>query len=140
MMYRFQKLLSNSTCAATAWVGDRGYARGDGGGCGDGGGGGGNGDVPAAASRRHRVSHGRAVQVDPIKHTFKAPGPKNLKLEYDHLLSTFAFNFCFQIQLWPLQHGDDGWQSRAMAFLGRAVQVETMKLMLKAPGTKHLKL
>jgi len=33
------------------------------------------------------------VQVDPIKHTLKAPGPKYLKLEYDRLLLTFAFKF-----------------------------------------------
>ena len=37
--------------------------------------------------------HGRAVQVDPIKPTLKAPGTKRLKLKYDKLLSSFAFNF-----------------------------------------------
>ena len=49
---------------------------------------------------QHRVwfrcagtGQGRAVQVEPIKHTLKAPGPKYLKLEYDKLLSTFAFKF-----------------------------------------------
>ena len=31
--------------------------------------------------------------VDPIKHTLKAPGPQHLKLEYDKLLSAFAFKF-----------------------------------------------
>ena len=36
---------------------------------------------------------GRAVQVDPIKPTLKAPGTKRLKLEYDELLSSFAFSF-----------------------------------------------
>jgi len=36
---------------------------------------------------------GRAVQVDPIKHTLKAPGTKCLKLKYDELLSSFASNF-----------------------------------------------
>jgi hypothetical protein len=35
---------------------------------------------------------GRAVQVDPIKPTLKAPGIKQLKLYYDELLSKFAFN------------------------------------------------
>ena len=35
---------------------------------------------------------GRAVQVDPIKPTLKAPGTKRLKLNYDKLLSSFAFN------------------------------------------------
>ena len=33
------------------------------------------------------------MQVDPIKPILKAPGTKHLKLEYDHLLSSFAFNF-----------------------------------------------
>jgi len=32
------------------------------------------------------------VQVDPIKHKLKAPGTNLLTLEYDELLSTFAFN------------------------------------------------
>jgi len=33
------------------------------------------------------------VQVDPIKPTSNAPGTKRLKLEYDELLSSFAFKF-----------------------------------------------
>jgi hypothetical protein len=33
----------------------------------------------------------RAVQVEPIKPTLKAPGPQRLKLEFDGLLSNFAF-------------------------------------------------
>jgi len=36
---------------------------------------------------------GRAVQVDPIRPTLKAPGTKRLKLEYDRLLLCFAFYF-----------------------------------------------
>jgi len=36
--------------------------------------------------------HGRAVQVDPIKPTLKAPGTKLLKLECDESLSNFDFN------------------------------------------------
>ncbi len=36
---------------------------------------------------------GKAVQVDPIKPTLKAPGTKRLKLKYDKLLSSFAFDF-----------------------------------------------
>jgi hypothetical protein len=36
------------------------------------------------------------VQVDPIKPTLKAPGTKRLKLLYDKLLSTSAFNFNFR--------------------------------------------
>ena len=33
------------------------------------------------------------MQVDPIKHTLKAPGTKRLQLKYDKPLSFFAFNF-----------------------------------------------
>jgi hypothetical protein len=36
---------------------------------------------------------GRAVQVDPIKLTLKPPGTKHLKVNYDKLLSNFAFKF-----------------------------------------------
>ena len=36
---------------------------------------------------------GRAVQVDPIKPTLNSPGTKRLKLKFDTMLSTFAFNF-----------------------------------------------
>ena len=47
--------------------------------------------------RRHAVGaghgHGKAVQVDPIKPTLKAPGTKRLKLKFDKPLSSFAFTF-----------------------------------------------
>ena len=33
------------------------------------------------------------MQVDPIKPTFKAPGTERLKLKYDKVLASFAFNF-----------------------------------------------
>jgi len=36
---------------------------------------------------------GKAVQVDPINPTLKAPGPQHLILKYDKLLSTCAFKF-----------------------------------------------
>ena len=36
---------------------------------------------------------GRAVQVDPMKPTLKAPVSKRLTLKHDGLLSSFAFNF-----------------------------------------------
>ena len=39
------------------------------------------------------VQHGEAVQIDPIKHTLKAPGLSVLILKYDEPLSNFAFNF-----------------------------------------------
>ena len=33
------------------------------------------------------------MQVEPIKPVLKAPGTKRLKLKYDELFSSFAFNF-----------------------------------------------
>ena len=39
------------------------------------------------------AGHGRAVQVDPIKLTLRAPGTKRLKVKYEALLSNFAFKF-----------------------------------------------
>jgi len=45
------------------------------------------------ARLRPRVVQGRAVQVDPIKPTLKAPGIKLLKLNCDKQLSSFAFKF-----------------------------------------------
>jgi len=39
------------------------------------------------------VPNGRAVQVDPIKPTLKAPGTKRLKVKHYKLLSSFAFKF-----------------------------------------------
>jgi hypothetical protein len=58
--------------------------------------------VPIATSRctRREEDHGKAVQVDPIKptlkarrtNTLKARGTKRLKLGYDKMLSSFAFN------------------------------------------------
>ena len=36
---------------------------------------------------------GRIVQADPIKPTWKAPGTERLKLNYDQLVSNFAFKF-----------------------------------------------
>ena len=50
---------------------------------GEGAGAGRGGDLPARAR-----GLGRAVQVDPIKPTLKAPGTKRLKLWCDILLST----------------------------------------------------
>ena len=43
---------------------------------------------------------GKAVQVDPIKPTLRAPGAKRLKLKYDETLSNFAFNFNLRRYNW----------------------------------------
>ena len=40
-----------------------------------------------------RAGRGRAVQLDPMKVTVKAPGSKRLKLKCEELLSNVAFNF-----------------------------------------------
>jgi len=45
---------------------------------------------------------GRAVQVDPIKPTLKAPGSKRLKLIFDGPLSNFAFKFNLRRYTWGL--------------------------------------
>jgi len=47
----------------------------------------------ACAATSWLGTRGRAVQVDPIKPTLKAPGSKLLKPEHDKLLSNFVFNF-----------------------------------------------
>jgi hypothetical protein len=36
---------------------------------------------------------GKAVQVDPIEPTLKAPGTNRLKVKYHKVLSSFAFKF-----------------------------------------------
>jgi len=46
----------------------------------------------AAVEGHERVTEGRAVQVDPIRPTLKAPGSNLLELQSDALLSSFAFN------------------------------------------------
>ena len=84
------------------------------------------------------------MQVDPIKSTLKAPGTKRLKLQYGET----GFNFWFQFQLAPLQHGERGDAGRhcgadghsAVRRHGWAVQVDAMKPTLKAPGAERLKL
>jgi hypothetical protein len=52
--------------------------------------------------------HGRAVQVDPIKPSLKASGPKRLKLEYDKMLSTFAFKFNLRRYIMNANSADAG--------------------------------
>jgi len=51
---------------------------------------GGPGDGLDGAAQR---GHGRAVQVDPVKPTLKAPGTNLLTLKCDEPLSSFAFKF-----------------------------------------------
>ena len=62
------------------------------------------GGRPKLGAEHERVGFsrglGRAVQVAPVKPTSKAPGTKRLKLEYDELLSSFAFNFNLRRYNW----------------------------------------
>jgi hypothetical protein len=53
-------------------------------------GGGARGGAQRGQQRRLR---GRAVQVDPVKPTLKAPGTERLKLKAEELLSNFGFKF-----------------------------------------------
>jgi len=111
---------------------------------------------------------GRAVHVDPIKPALKAPGTNRLKLIYDGPLSNLAFKF--NLRRYSLDEEDtcsvrfepaklfytDMWLGYTFVavrempklgsrdvtpvILGRAVQVDPMKPIVKAPGTKRLKL
>jgi len=79
------------------------------------------------------------VQVDPFKPTLKASGNERLKLKYDKLLSSCAFNF----DLHRYRKGEAP-EPRAGVRSGRvpgeAVQVDPIKPTLKAPGNKRMKL
>ena len=100
------------------------------------------------------------MQVDPSKPTLKAPGTKRLKLRDDDPLSCFGFNFILRrYTKVPVVHGMDEAEmvlrmgslasadqlssaraavSRMSELLGEAVQVDPIKTMFKAPGTKAL--
>jgi hypothetical protein len=56
---------------------------------------------PHVAVRRHSG----AVQIDPIKRTLKPPGINRLKLNYDQLLSNFAF--IFKLRRYSTERDDD---------------------------------
>jgi hypothetical protein len=60
-----------------------------------------HGAPPGRVGRALHGGPGRAVQIDPIKPTLKAPSTKRLKLKCNEPLSKFAF----KIQLAPLQPG-----------------------------------
>ena len=72
--------------------------------------------------------------------TLKAPGTKRLKLDFDELLSTFAFNFNLRrfIEAEVDVFYDDG--NVQLELHGKAVQIEPMIIILKAPETKRFKL
>jgi len=82
-----------------------------------------------------------------MKATSKAPGTKRLNLQYYELLP-ILLQFWFQFQVAALHSGggaaagpEGGEVPAAVRGVpGTAVQVEPMKPMLKAPGTKQLNL
>jgi hypothetical protein len=81
----------------------------------------------------------RAVQVDPIKPTLKAPGSKRLKLRYDEPLSKFAFNF--NLRRYSAETALEYlMKSPPKLQQGKAVHVDPIKPELKAPRTQRLKL
>jgi hypothetical protein len=53
----------------------------------------GTGAIAEVMARSAACIYGKAVQIDPIKRTLKAPGTERLKLTYDKVLSSFAFEF-----------------------------------------------
>jgi len=111
---------------------------------------------PAAAAQAERAGvqlrrqdqtdgrHGRAVQVDPIKPTLKAPVSKSLKLKYDKPVSNVAFKFNLRHYTMAVRHGGDSpgpaayCDAAAAAAAAAAAKVGCCKsipvLNLKAPG------
>ena len=78
-------------------------------------------DAKAAATMLSKAMEllrpkGRAVQVDPIKPTLKAPGNKRWKLNCDLLLSTSAFDFNLRryisVKLWVTSKCGPDWETR----------------------------
>ena len=91
--------------------------------------------LPGAAGGAAAVP-GRAVQVDPMKPTMKAPGAKRLKLNSYEMHSNFAFNF--NLRPYSLE---DGFRSPAeYDELGRVVQADPVKPTFEAPGYERSKL
>ena len=86
--------------------------------------------VHAAVRRRRAAPHLRAtdkaVQVDPIKRTLKAPGTQRLKLKHDEPLSSYAFRFNLR-------------RYKQMNVVGWC-RLTPIKPTLKAPEVKRLKL
>jgi len=91
------------------------------------------------------------VQVRPMNPVLKAPEIKRLKLEYDKLLSSFAFNFNLRRFMEDknrtefsvidgVRYFNTGDIGAFTAKVGRCKLTRAMKPTLKAPGTKHLRL
>ena len=96
-------------------------------------------DSQQARHRRRGGDPGRAVQVDPIKPTLKAPGTKRLKLEWDTLLSTSAFKFSLR-RYTPNGEADSGTHAYLLITFGvfgvpvvGRCRLTACKPVLKAP-------
>jgi hypothetical protein len=83
---------------------------------------------PGARQPRRR---GRAVQVDPIKPTLKAPGIECLKLQYDKPLSKFAFKFNLRATPWRWRRRSRAARAGAWTW-GRGLHSFTSQLDLSA--------
>ena len=80
---------------------------------------------------------GRAMQVDPVNPTLKAPGTKCLKLKCDKLLSNVAFNFTCAAKAGQLAephqcHDQQVLQRGRGAHRGEAVQVASLKTRVES--------
>jgi len=96
--------------------------------------------------RQQDDRQGRAVQVEPIKPTLRAPGTKRLKLQYYEMLSRFPFKFNLRRynkeraakKAKAKQETVKGVETPGVASddLVETVQVDPIKPTLKAPGIK----
>ena len=74
-------------------------------------------DVVEATCDEDGGANGMIVAVDKVgwcnlKSVMKASGFvwfQRLNIQYDKMISSLAFKFCFQFQLAPLQQGAEGW-------------------------------
>jgi len=74
-----------------------------------------------------------------MKPTVKAPGIRRMKLRYDGPLSNFALKFSLRRYNSPCRRRQYCRLLLLPSPLGRAVQVDPIKLTLKPPKTKRLK-
>jgi len=64
---------------------------------------------------RGAVLPGKAVQVDPVQPTLKAPGTRRLKVQYDELLSSFpSIFYSRRYNLADFSLGAEKWQDGAV--------------------------
>jgi hypothetical protein len=87
-----------------------------------------------AHRRRARIrALGRAVRVDPIKPTLKAPGTERLKLKYEELLSNFGLKFNSRRYISALYSDEVEAGAYTRPFLSSTWAVSDTKYTLKYP-------